>query len=73
MNLRDVPDDVYARLSRGAEISHQSLNAFVVERLVELARTLDLADYAATYGPPHGTGISLDDAVAAVRDVREAP
>jgi uncharacterized protein (DUF1778 family) len=72
MNLRDVPDDVYDTLTRGAEAQHQSLNAFVVSQLAELAQVIDIADYVATYQPPSNTGITLDDAVAAVRDVREA-
>ena len=72
MNLRDVPDDVYAALAQAAEANRQSLSGFVVDRLTELAQTARLADYLASYAPPRGTGVSLDDAVAAVREVREA-
>lgn len=72
MNLRDVPDEVYAALAHSAETSHQSLNAFVVDRLVELVQVLSIADYLASYQPPTGTGVTLDDAVAAVREIREA-
>jgi hypothetical protein len=72
MNLRDVPDEVYIALADGAEANRQSLNAFVVERLTEVARTLDIAGYVASYDPPSGTGVTLDDAATAVREVREA-
>lgn len=72
MNLRDVPDDVYAALAEGAEASRQSLNAFVVERLSEIAQVLNIGDYLASYDPPRGTGVTLEDAAAAVREVREA-
>jgi hypothetical protein len=72
MNLRDVPDEVYAALAQGAEANRQSLNAFVVERLAEVAQVLGIADYLASYDPPRGTGVTLDDAAAAVREVREA-
>jgi hypothetical protein len=72
MNLRDVPDEVYAALAGGAAASHQSLNAFVVERLSEVAQVLGISDYLATYQPPSGTGITLEDATAAVREVRDA-
>lgn len=72
INLRDVPDDVYAAMARGAEANHQSLNAFVVQQLSELARALSIADYVSAYRPPRGTGVTLDDAVAAVREVRES-
>lgn len=72
MNLRDVPDDVYEALADGAEASHQSLNAFVVERLSEVAQVLSISDYLATYEPPSGTGVTLEEATAAVREVRDA-
>ena len=72
MNLRDVPDDVYGDLARAAEKSRQSLNAFVVDRLAEVARSLRAAEYVASYVPPQNTRVSLADIVEAVREVREA-
>jgi hypothetical protein len=72
MNLRDVPDDVYAALTEAAKANRQSLSAFVVDRLTEVARVARLGDYVASYPPPAGSGISLQDAVDAVREVREA-
>lgn len=72
MNLRDVPDEVYAALADGAAASRQSLNAFVVERLAEVAQVLSISDYLSTYQPPAGTGVTLEDATAAVREVRDA-
>lgn len=72
MNLRDVPDDVYAALTRAAENHRQSLSSYVVERLGEVVQVLGVADYVDSYVPPRRTGISLDDAVNAVREAREA-
>ena len=72
MNLRDVPDDVYAVLVRAAEQNRQSLSGYVVERLNDVVQVLGVADYLDSYAPPRRTGISLDDAVNAVREVREA-
>jgi len=72
MNLRDVPDDVYAALARAADANRQSLSAFVVERLTEAAQVTRLGDYVASYQPPRGSGVSIEDAAAAVREVREA-
>lgn len=72
MNLRDVPDDVYAALADAAEANRQSLSAFVVDRLTEVAQVARLGEYVASYTPPAGSGISLEDAAAAVREVREA-
>src|SRR5262249_12089751 len=72
MNLRDVPDDVYAILVQAAESNRQSLSAFVVERLTEVVQVLGVADYVESYVPPRKTGVSLDDAVDAVREARHA-
>lgn len=72
MNLRDVPDDVYEALAASAAAHRQSLSAFVVERLTEVARVAKLDDYVASYQPPAGSGVTLEDAAAAVREVREA-
>ena len=72
MNLRDVPDDVYAVLVQAAEQNRQSLSAYVVDRLTEVITVLGVADYVDSYVPPRRTGVSLEDAVDAVREVREA-
>lgn len=72
MNLRDVPDDVYSALAEAAEANRQSLSAFVVDRLSEVAQVTRLEEYVSSYVPPQGSGITLEDAAAAVRDVREA-
>jgi hypothetical protein len=72
MNLRDVPEDVYAALAEAAEANRQSLSAFVVERLTEIARVARLGDYIASYQPPERSGVTIDDAAGAVREVRRA-
>ena len=41
-------------------------------RLVEVAQVSRLDAYVASYQPPPGSGISIEDAAAAVREVREA-
>jgi len=72
MNLRDVPDDVYAALASAAEQNRQSLSAFVVDRLAEIAQVVGIADYVAAARAPQGTAVTIEDAVTAVREVREA-
>lgn len=72
MNLRDVPDDVYAALAAAAGSNRQSLSAFVVERLTEVAQLTRVDAYVASYQPPAHSGVSIEDAAAAVREVREA-
>lgn len=70
MNLRDVPDDVYDALTEAAKANRQSLSALVVARLTEVAQVTRLGDYMASYRPPQGSGLTLDDATAAVRALR---
>lgn len=72
MNLRAVPDDVYAALASAAEAHRQSLSSFVVDRLTEVAQVTRLEAYLASYQPPRGSGVTVEDAAAAVREVREA-
>lgn len=72
MNLRDVPEELYATLARHAAAKRMSLNTFVVDQLAEVAQVLEVADHLAAYQPPDGTGISLEDAAAAVRQGRES-
>ena len=72
MNLRDVPDDVYSALVDAASSNRQSLSAYVVDRLTEAAQVARLSGYLATFEPATDTGVSLEDAAAAVREVREA-
>lgn len=72
MNLRDVPDDVYSALVEAAANNRQSLSAFVVDRLGEIAQLTHLTDYLDSYTPPPRTGVSVEDAAAAVREVRDA-
>ncbi len=72
MNLRDVPEEVYAALVQAAEANRQSLSGYVVDRLAEVVQVLGVADYVDSYAPPRHTGVSLEDAVQAVREVREA-
>lgn len=72
MNVRDVPDDVYSAIADAATANRQSLSAYVVDRLTEAAEVARVADYLATYQPPAGNGVTLEDAAAAVRETREA-
>jgi hypothetical protein len=72
MNLRDVPDDVYATLAEVATARRQSLSAYVVDRLTEVAQAARVADFLASYQPPRDGGLVLEGAAAAVREVREA-
>jgi len=66
MNLRDVPDDVYAALADAAAANRQSLSTFVVDRLTEVAQVTKLTEYVASYPPAQESGITLEDAEASI-------
>lgn len=72
IDIPDVPDDVHAALAAGAAAAGQWLAAFVVDRLIEITHptTTTIADHVATYQPPD-TGLTIEDAVAAVRRGRD--
>ncbi len=57
---------------QAAEANRQSLSGYVVDRLAEVVQVLGVAGYVDSYAPPRRTGVSLEGAVQAVREVREA-
>jgi hypothetical protein len=73
LTLRAIPARVRATLAARAKARHQSLNAYLIDVLTREADTPTmaevLADIAATRRP---TGLTGDDAVAAVREARDA-
>jgi hypothetical protein len=72
MNLRDVSDQMTCTspsCKRRRRIASRS-TPFLVDRLIEVAQVVRLADYVAAYSPLQETGLTLDDAAAAVREVR---
>jgi plasmid stability protein len=73
LTLRALPARVRAKLTARARARHQSLNAYLVDVLTREADTPTmseaLADIEAIRRP---TGLTGDDAVAAVREARDA-
>jgi antitoxin FitA len=72
LTLRGIPVRVRATLAARAKARHQSLNAYLIDVLSRQADTPTmsevLADVEAIRRP---TGLTGDDAVAAVREARE--
>lgn len=67
-----VPDDVYTTLAEAAATRGQSLSAYVVAQLTEIADAAGIGDHLAAYEAPRDSGVTMEDAVAAVRAVRDA-
>lgn len=51
--MRSVPEDVYEALAEAAEANHQTLNAYVIDRLADAARVAAFESY-----PPPGDGLA---------------
>ena len=73
LTLRGIPTRIRATLAARAKARHQSLNAYLIDVLTREADTPTmsevLADVEAIRRP---TGLTGEDAVAAVREARDA-
>jgi Antitoxin FitA-like, ribbon-helix-helix len=69
MHVRDIPDDVKAKLERLAARRHMSLNAYVVQQLELVSRTADNAALVASL--PSYDHLSTADIVDALHRGRE--
>ncbi|MCD9623940.1 FitA-like ribbon-helix-helix domain-containing protein [Rhabdothermincola salaria] len=61
--IRDLPDDVHARLQRRAEAEGQSLQQFLTRELTRVASTPSLGDVLARIDERSGGRVGLDSAV----------
>lgn len=72
LTIRALPARVRKTLAARAKARHQSLNSYVVERLTLDADTPTMDDWLAELNAFRSpTGITGDDVVAAIREVRE--
>jgi hypothetical protein len=73
LTLRAIPARVRATLVARARARHQSLNAYLIEMLTREADTPDMSEVLAEIEAiRRPTGLTGDDAVAAVREARDA-
>jgi antitoxin FitA len=73
LTLRAIPARVRARLAARARARHQSLNAYLIDVLTREADTPTMSEVLADIeAARHPTGLTGDDAVAAVREARDA-
>jgi hypothetical protein len=70
IQVKDVPADVHAVLRQRAVAAHQSLQEYLLERLVAEARTPSLDEVLARAGGRAGGKVSLKQAARAVRSDR---
>lgn len=72
IQVKDVPDDVHAILRRRAGAAGQSLQEYLLGRLVADARTPTLDEVLERVQHRTGGRVTLKDAVRAVRGDRDA-
>ncbi len=70
LQVRDLPDDVHARLRSRAAAAGISLSEYVLRELVEVARRPEVSDVLRRADERSG-GASVQDMVAAVRQGRD--
>ena len=69
--IEDVPDETHAVLRRRAALAHQSLQEYLLAKLVEEAGTPSLDEVLDRAGGRAGGSLSFRDAVEAVHDDRD--
>ena len=72
IQVKDVPDDVHATLRRRAAVAGQSLQEYLLARLVEEARTPTLDELLDRAGARAGGRVGFQEAASAVRAERDA-
>lgn len=72
IQVKDVPDDVHATLRHRAAEAGQSLQEYLLTRLVEEARTPTLDEVLERAGGRVGGRVGFQAAASAVRADREA-
>jgi len=71
VQIKDVPDATHAVLRRRAALAHQSLQEYLLAKLVEEASTPSLDEVLERAGGRAGGSLSFRDAVKAVHADRD--
>jgi hypothetical protein len=69
ISIRGVPEPLRDRLAEKARAAHQSLNAYLLAELEHLAATPTMTEWLDSL--PQVTGVSGDEAIDALRAVRD--
>ena len=71
VQIKHVPDETHAVLRRRAALAHQSLQEYVLAKLVAEAATPSLDEVLERAGRRTGGAVTFDDAVEAVQEGRD--
>jgi len=72
VQIKHVPDDVREELHRRARVAGQSLQEYLLARLVEVARTAPLDEVLARAAQHRGGSASIAEVTRLIRDDRDA-
>jgi plasmid stability protein len=75
IQIRDVPSDAYEALRERARMAGQSLQAYMRDRVVEMARLQTrraemFAEFDAILAADRGTGVRTEDVLADLDEIR---
>ena len=70
VQIKDVPEETHAVLRRRAAESHQSLQEYLLSRLIEEASRPTVEEVLARAGGRAGGSVTFKDAVAALKSER---
>lgn len=71
VQIKDVPADTHRVLRRRAAEAHQSLQEYLLSRLIEEASRPTVAEVLARAGGRAGGAVSFEEAASAVRGDRD--
>lgn len=71
VQIKDVPEETHAVLRRRAAMAHQSLQEYLLSRLIDEARTPTLDEVLERAGGRAGGALSFGDAARALRRDRD--
>ncbi|OLT08817.1 antitoxin [Pseudonocardia sp. CNS-004] len=77
IQIRDIPDDVYESIRQEAKAAGQSLQAYMRERVIQMARIEArraeiFAELNATLAKDRGSGIRREDILADLDETRRS-
>jgi len=71
VQIKDVPDETHSVLRRRAAMAHQSLQEYLLAKLIDEASTPSLSEVFERAGGRAGGSLSFRDAVEAVHEDRD--
>ena len=72
IQIKNVPDDVHKEMRRRADRAGQSLQSYLLDRLIQQAEQMPLDEWFDRVGGRRGSKLTLEDAVRFIREDRDS-